>query len=769
MHPHPRRILRQLLSNHGAVLLDQPSRVDAFLADLCRPHHRERFLLVRALLERIPKELQKQTPNSKAFELRLSRRLQRKYNLSAEAALWAVESWSIALDIARPSSDAHHDDNIIPNGNYPALSDSPQRVLAQLLADPGPELLHLPARVNGFLADLCGQHPRERFLLVHGLREHIPFELLVEQRNSSDRWQQLANSLQSRFGFSTEAAQWTLQGWSSALEAARSGPEQSVAEASATLAEAQERAREIDRRHAESVTDAHRKAEMFRAANGVANRKVSERAAAAKIARIKEKERAVADTAYSLATNEWTTMRMAAASIAKEVEGIMLQVLDSSPMNSQEVADILGREQEDVTSWLQELMKAGKVEYEWLERSPHLPGYRSRRLSNILPSGDDSRSVNGIGVETAARLRAEDQISAEAAALEKERAQTAMQEALNRRTEDWLAAETEVLNKTKEQEAALAAAHRKSQEQHAAEASVRLKAEELAVAEELVRRRLKDLSDVKTEARRKRDQWLAAEVNARQLVKDRNNAEAEAEAFKKAQELNASVLQNLENRPLTSQELADILGKEQEQIVALLRRFQAAGEVEQVWLSRSPQFPCYRLSDYPYTSAPADDQSTPSHIQSSSSYSGWLGMLWLWLGNVTLVAVAMLWLGLVLDIRAQNLAEAAPILIVWGAVTGLGGLVGMFWLWIGRLLLRIMRMRHKLSPRAMGWLGMLWLWTGAMGVGGAMKVMGVLELFGITDYLALATGLGGLVAGMAGMLWLWLGRVLLRLLGAFAR
>ena len=623
--------------------------------------------------------------------------------------------------------------------------------------------------MNGLLADLCGQHPREGFLLVHGLRDHIPFELLVEQGNSSDRRQQLSNSLQSRFGFSTEAVLWTLEAWSSALEAARSGPEKSVAEASEALAEAQERAREIDRRHAESVTDAHRKAELLRAANGVANRKVSERAAAAEIARIKEKERAAADTAYSLATDEWTTMRMAAASIAKEVEGIMLQVLDSSPMNSQEVADILGREQEHVTSWLQELMKAGKVEYEWLERSPHLPGYRSRRLSNILPSGDDSRSVNGIGVETAARLRAEDQISAEAAALEKERAQTAMQEALNRRTEDWLAAETEVLNKTKEQEAALAAARRKAQEQHAAEAAVRLKAEELAVAEELVRRRLKDLSDVKAEVRRNRDQWLTAEVYARQLVKDRNSAEAEAKALKKTQELNASVLQNLEKRPLTSQELADILGKEQEQILALLRRFQAAGEVEQIWLSRSPQFPCYRLSDYPYTSAPADDQSTLSHIQSSSSYSGWLGMLWLWLGNVTLVAVAVLWLGLVLNIRAQNLAEAAPILIVWGAITGLGGLVGMFWLWIGRLLLRIMRMRHKLSPRAMGWLGMLWLWTGAMGIVGAMKVMGVLELFGITDYLALATGLGGLVAGMAGMLWLWLGRVLLRLLGAFAR
>ena len=766
MHPQPRRILRQLLSDHGAVLLDQPSRVDAFLADLCHPHHRERFLLAHALLERIPKELQKQTVVNKAFELRLSQRLRRKYSFSGEAALWAVESWSIALDIAPPSSDAHHDGNKIPNGNYSAFSESPQRVLAQLLAASGPGLLHVPARVNGLLADLSGQHPRERFLLVHGLRERIPIELLVDHPNSSDRRQQLSNTLQSRFGFSTEAAQWTLEGWSSALEAARSGPDQAVAEASEALAKAQEAARTIDGRRAESVSDAHRKAELFRAANGVANQKVSERAAAAEIARIKEKERAAAHTAYSLAADEWSSMRMAASGIAKEIEGIMLQVLDNSPMNSQEVADILGREQEHVTSWLQELMNAGKVEYEWLERSPHLPGYRSK-ISKSLPSIDDSKSVNGIGVETAARLRAEDQNSAEAAALEKEQAQAAMQEALQKNTEEWLAAESEVLNKTKEQEAAIAAAHRKAQEQHAAEAAVRLKAEELAVAEELVRRRLKDLSDVKAVARRKRDEWLAAEVQARQFVEDRINAEAEAAALKRTQELNTSVLQNLEKRPLTSLELADILGKEQEQIIALLRRFQEAGEVEQVWLSRSPQFPCYRLSDYPNTSAPVDEQSTPSHIQSSPSFGGWLGMLWLWLGNVTLVAVAVLWLGLALDVKAQNLAEAAPILIVWGAVTGLGGLVGMFWLWIGRVLMRTMGKRDKLSPRAMGWLGMLWLWTGAMGVVGAMKVMGALELLGITDSYMLATAWGGLAAGIVGMLWLWLGRVLLRLLGAF--
>ena len=34
------------MANHGPSLLDEPARVDAFLADLCGPYHCERFLLV---------------------------------------------------------------------------------------------------------------------------------------------------------------------------------------------------------------------------------------------------------------------------------------------------------------------------------------------------------------------------------------------------------------------------------------------------------------------------------------------------------------------------------------------------------------------------------------------------------------------------------------------------------------------------------------------------------------------------------------------------
>ena len=121
----PRQVLRQLLADYGLTLLGEPARLDALLADLCGSYPRERFLLVHALRERIPIELQNQSQGGKAHELRLSQRLQRRYGFSTEAAQWAVESWFIALNAVSPEEDL-------------ALTDEPfthvEEVMLQILA-----------------------------------------------------------------------------------------------------------------------------------------------------------------------------------------------------------------------------------------------------------------------------------------------------------------------------------------------------------------------------------------------------------------------------------------------------------------------------------------------------------------------------------------------------------------------------------------------------------------------------------------------------------
>ena len=101
----PQRALRQLLTDYGPALLEDPARVHALLADLSGQYSRERFLLVHALQEHIPAELLVQHLDDTDQLQQLSQRFQRRYGFSSEAARWAIESWSLTLEAARTGQD----------------------------------------------------------------------------------------------------------------------------------------------------------------------------------------------------------------------------------------------------------------------------------------------------------------------------------------------------------------------------------------------------------------------------------------------------------------------------------------------------------------------------------------------------------------------------------------------------------------------------------------------------------------------------------------
>ena len=213
MHRHPRRTLRRLLTQYGPTLLDNPARVDALLADLCGEYRTERFLLVYALRERVTVADQSVT----YWHRLCSRRLQSRYCFSAEAAQWAADSWSYALRINPSEPSISRDKGNSSNGLHAELSDSPRRTLSKLLTDYGLDLLDDPARMNALLADLSGEFDRERFLLVHALREGIPADLLSQKRGSTASERRLTKRLQKRYGVSDKAAQWAVESWSEAL------------------------------------------------------------------------------------------------------------------------------------------------------------------------------------------------------------------------------------------------------------------------------------------------------------------------------------------------------------------------------------------------------------------------------------------------------------------------------------------------------------------------------------------------------------------------
>ncbi len=330
MHPLPRRVLRQLLSDYGPALLEDPARVYALLADVCGQHHRERFLIVHTLRERIPQELLAHPEGGAVLWQRLSQRLQNRYGFSVEAAQWAIESWALALDIAPLKSRTLRD------GSGAVLSDYPQCTLRKLLLDYGTALLNDPARVGALLADLCGPYPRERFLLVHALRERIPTELLLPHaprgRFVVEPSTQLPGAkvygkrpiqrLQSKYGFSTEAAQWAVESCTLAINV--SPPAQDITPADKTFGPVEEIMLQILKH--DPRTEAWVAAEVFAlqtakerdAAETTARQKTKERDAAKAMARQKLEERDAAETTARQKVKERKAADVVARQKAKE-------------------------------------------------------------------------------------------------------------------------------------------------------------------------------------------------------------------------------------------------------------------------------------------------------------------------------------------------------------------------------------------------------------------------------------------------------------------
>ena len=86
----------------------------------------------------------------------------------------------------------------------------------------------------------------------------------------------------------------------------------------------------------------------------------------------------------------------------------------------------------------------------------------------------------------------------------------------------------------------------------------------------------------KTTVSRKKEELSAAEMMASQRK------------FELSEELTEIMLGILEEKPFTSDELANILKVTKEQTVSWLQRLREAGKIELIWLKRSPHYPCYK-------------------------------------------------------------------------------------------------------------------------------------------------------------------------------
>ena len=99
MNDSVREKLQEIIRQYGRSLCDEPKRCESLLRDFCGKERRKINLLIAALREGVATDLLNSS-NSISRQLvsaRLVKRLQDNLGIAEEFAIWAVDSWALAL------------------------------------------------------------------------------------------------------------------------------------------------------------------------------------------------------------------------------------------------------------------------------------------------------------------------------------------------------------------------------------------------------------------------------------------------------------------------------------------------------------------------------------------------------------------------------------------------------------------------------------------------------------------------------------------------
>jgi len=105
-----REVLRKLVRERGAVLLDDPQKVQALMADLCPSERAKRYVIVAALEQGVPQQLRTVRNIATSHVVnRVADQLRLYTGIGASECSWAVDSISYAMSTpgneeVRPSS-----------------------------------------------------------------------------------------------------------------------------------------------------------------------------------------------------------------------------------------------------------------------------------------------------------------------------------------------------------------------------------------------------------------------------------------------------------------------------------------------------------------------------------------------------------------------------------------------------------------------------------------------------------------------------------------
>ena len=110
MNDSVREKLQEIISQYGHSLCDEPQRCESFLRDFCGKDRREIFILIAALREGVATDLLNSSNgiSQQLVSARLVKRLQDNLGIAEEFAIWAVDSWALALGISSQSNPNHN-------------------------------------------------------------------------------------------------------------------------------------------------------------------------------------------------------------------------------------------------------------------------------------------------------------------------------------------------------------------------------------------------------------------------------------------------------------------------------------------------------------------------------------------------------------------------------------------------------------------------------------------------------------------------------------
>jgi HEAT repeat protein len=174
MDDHPRTILRDLVSRYGISLATDPLRTEGLLRDTCGTYHREIFVLVNAVRQKVPADLlapRHSLPLSLLQDF-LAKRLCDELSLSADASRWAVESWAEALGLV-PGTSAGETETIPAQQQTgsPAISADPDFSVKRLRYADDLESVNLVTRLRA-VQDLAESPDPEHIRLLIGALEN---------------------------------------------------------------------------------------------------------------------------------------------------------------------------------------------------------------------------------------------------------------------------------------------------------------------------------------------------------------------------------------------------------------------------------------------------------------------------------------------------------------------------------------------------------------------------------------------------------------------